>query len=151
MTQIYCKTDLAVLLAAVADAKGVLRFPTTEGAALPGLYVDVAPLIPIYEQLKRGASSALGLDVSRNLRIWDEFADEVPLVDGRVATLYVGLLEGMTTDVAARWPVMPDLLRRMDKNRSRLPVLRAWQILQGGLKLDTKAVEAGEVAKYFDD
>lgn len=151
MATTYCKTDNAILLVAVPDDRGVLHFPLSKDAPLPGLHLAVKALLPIFDQLTTLASTTLGQDVARKLHIWDEFADELTLPDGTLATLYVATLSEVPTASAEAWPVMPTILRSMEKNRGRLPYLRAWQILQGGLKLNTKAVDPAEVAKYFDD
>jgi hypothetical protein len=147
---INCKTDHALLLLAIPDARGVLHFPSTADAPLPGLHLEVKPLLPIQAQLTAAATAAVGRDVALDLHLWDELADEMTLPNGTKTTMYVASLKGEAAD-ADRWPVMPAILRAMDKNRGRLPYLRAWQVLQGGLKLNTKAVEASELLKHFPE
>ena len=146
-----CKTPRAILLCAVKDAAGVLRFPEGGPGGQPGLALDVEPLAPINEQLLRGASAALGKDVALRLAVSQEFADEMTSADVVAATLYVGTLDPAAGIVAEKtWATMPDILRRL-QGRARIPYMRAWQVLTGGLQLNTKAVDAAEVAKYFDD
>lgn len=151
MTPIYCKTDHAVLLLAVRDERGVLRFPSSQGATIPGLHMPVRPLMPIQAQLTAAASDCVERDVALHFRLCDEFADEIRLPDGREATLYVANLEEPRVTAPSSWPVMPDILRSLPRDKSRVPYLRAWQILQGGLQLNTIAVDAEEVKKHFDD
>ena len=147
-----CKTPSAVLLVAVRDSLGVLRVPGGAGA-FPGLTVAVAPLMPILPQLTDAASAFFGKDVARRLDIVQDYADELLETPGGepVATLYVATLAPEAEVLAqAEWPSMPDILRRL-KGKSRIPYLRAWQVLAGGLHLNTKAVDAAELAKHFDD
>ena len=151
MPTIYCKCDHAILLAAVPDSRGVLRFPSNTQSLQPGLHVAVRALIPIYDQLTQAVSALIGQDVARQLHIWDDFADELTLLGGNAAIMYVASLNGVTPEMAETWPVMPAILRALPKNRGRLPYLRAWQVLQGGLQLNTKAIEAADLAKHFDD
>ena len=155
--QVYCKTPIAVLLLGVKDAKGVMRFPSGPGtneARTSGLRIDVQPLLPINEQLVAAASTALATPLALALDVVQEFADEMQLPDGQAATVYLATVnETRAPDVQAQsgWASMPDILRGMDKDRRRLPYLRAWQILTGGLTLNTKALEASEVLKALED
>ena len=157
MLQLFCKTPVAVLLLGVKDAKGVMRFPSGPGegeARTSGLRIDVRPLVPINEQLMAAASTALATPLALALDVVQEFADELTLPDGQAATVYLATVnETRAPQVQARseWASMPDILRGMDKDRRRLPYLRAWQILTGGLTLNTKAVEASELRKSLDD
>jgi len=144
-----CKTDFAVLLCAVADAKGVLRFPiTTPDTDTPGLDLVVAPLVPINELLMKAAAAVLGEGVGRHLEINQEYADEIAVTGGPNVTLYLARLAPAAGFVAtAEWPTMPELLRAL-QGRKRLPYLRAWQVLAGGLTLDTKAVETDKLPVF---
>jgi hypothetical protein len=152
MTHMTCPTPKAVLLCAIADAAGVLRCPNGE-AFPPGLALDVAPLLPINPQLVELAAKFLNLSASAHLHIEQQFADPVELVSGAEPdhTLYLASLSPAAGVIASRaWPTLPDILRSLN-GRTRIPYLRAWQVLAGGLQLNTKAVDAAEVAKYFDD
>ncbi|TWW12171.1 hypothetical protein E3A20_03230 [Planctomyces bekefii] len=151
MTNIYCKTDRAILILGVPDDRGVLFFPSNRADELPGLHLDVKPLLPIFDQLTGLASAVLKQDVARSLHLFDEFADEIAINDSDKGTVFVGTLSQVTKPEGGPWAVMPAILRALPKTRVRLPYLRAWQILQGGLKLNTKAVDPAELAKYFDD
>jgi hypothetical protein len=144
-----CPTDVAVLLAAVPDANGVLRLPTSGDATAPGLHVRVQPLAPIAAQLVEAAAAAIDLGPAAGmaLSLVDGFADPVTLANGEAATLYVGRVSPGAATAPASWPSVPDLLRAMAKNRSRVPYLRAWQVLAGGLDDSVKALDAAEVAK----
>lgn len=145
-----CPTEHFVLLCAVEDADGVLRFPEG-GATPPGWRAPATALTPINPQLFAAAAAQLERDVAPWLAIEQQFADPITDDDGVVrTTLYVGRLDRASGIVAsAAWPVMPQILRRLG-GRARIPYLRAWQVLAGGLYLETKAVDAAEVAKYFD-
>jgi hypothetical protein len=95
----------------------------------------------------------LKLDVARHLDIVQDYADAIttPAPDAVQATLYVATLASAAGCVAdPGWPSLPDILRAQ-KGRDRIPYLRAWQVLAGGLHLETKAIDAAELAKHFDD
>ncbi|MBM4250725.1 MAG: hypothetical protein FJ146_02010 [Deltaproteobacteria bacterium] len=152
MMQLTCSTTKAVLLCAVEDGSAVLRCPVTHSCP-PGLVVDVQPIIPINVQLIELAETFLGASVARYLDIEQAFADPVVAMktDDPEFTLYLARLSRDSGIVApAGWPTMPQILRSLS-GRMRVPYLRAWQILAGGLQLNTKAVDAAEVAKYFED
>jgi hypothetical protein len=160
MLQLICKTPLAIFLVGVADERGVLRFPTAGDAEAPGLRIPVRALVPINEQLVAAASAALGAAVGPALDIVQDFADEMELADGAGCTVYVARLNAarlapssqtVIAEAANGWPSFPELLRGMSKTRRRLPFLRAWQVLSGGLELTTKAVDMDEVRRHFDD
>ena len=146
-----CPTPYAVLVCAVADAQGVLRIPVVADAGeTPGLRFAVQGLKPINIQLAEAAAQFFGREVGLHLNIEQEYADEVSTAAGAV-TLYLARLAPQAGIVASEsWLSIPALLRQLS-GRARIPYLRAWQVLAGGLKLTTKAVEAGEALKYFDD
>ena len=147
---IHCATPRAHLLLAVPDAAAVLRFPGGH-APTPGIEVAVQALTPIGPQLVDAAVAALGAGIpALGVLVEQEFADALATASG-AATLYVATLRLGSAFVAPNhWPTMPEILRRL-KGRERIPFMRAWQVLAGGLHLNTKAVDAAEVARYFDD
>jgi NADPH-dependent 2,4-dienoyl-CoA reductase/sulfur reductase-like enzyme len=113
----------------------------------------VRPVIPINVQLAELAESFFEAAVARHLGIEQEFADPVVATKGDSAefTLYLARLHPDAAIVAPpSWPTIPQILRGLS-GLMRVPYLRAWQILAGGLQLNTKAVDAAEVAKYFKD
>ncbi len=146
-----CQTDFAVLLCAVPDERGVLHFPSNDSTLLPGLNFTVAGLTPINEQLIKEAEGFFGKRLGNSLQITQEFADPVPRPDGVMATLYLATVAQGSVTFDPSWRSLPEILRGLPKNKGRVPFLRAWQILSGGLQLDTKAVDMAEVAKHFDD
>jgi hypothetical protein len=148
MQRLYCPTETAILLVGIPDANGVLKFPVAGDP--PGLHVAARPLISIDQQLVAAASEALGKDIALHLSLEQEFADDVALPDGKTATLYVGTV-AKTAGIQApgSYQSMPDILRAMAKTRGRLPYLRAWQVLTGGLTMTTKALDLDEVKKHF--
>lgn len=152
MMQLTCPTTNAILLCAVNDASSVLRCPVVHSVP-PGLVTEVRPVIPINVQLAELAESFFGAAVARHLGIEQEFADPVVATKDESAefTLYLARLHPDAAIVAPNsWPTIPQILRGLS-GRMRVPYLRAWQILAGGLQLNTKAVDAAEVAKYFED
>ena len=150
MVMLRCQTNQALLLVALADAEGVLRFPSDfSHETFYGLHVSIKPLLPVAAQILEAASHALGFDVSRTLDLCQEFADEIPLSHEMKATVFVGLVTHPEFKAPAQWLCLPDILRSMPRDRRRLPYLRALQILTGALSLNTKAVDLDEVAKHL--
>lgn len=150
-----CPTEKAILLCATPDAGGVLRFPSIrfDGGSrrLPGIVFAPERLVPINPQLLAAAQRVFGRDVSLDLQVEQAYGDQMVTAAGEEATLYVATFRLGTNIVAEKtWQSMPDILRS-EKGRGRIPFLRAWQVLSGGLHLTTKAVDAEDVAKYFDD
>jgi hypothetical protein len=141
---IYCKTKYAVLLAGIPDEKGVLRFPNN-GQAYPGICFEPQPLIPISEQLIKAATNHLKQDKPVAIEINHKYSDQV---DGEYS-IYLATLDSKTFSGDSEWQSMPELLRGMDRSRKRLPFLRAWQVLSGGLELDTTAVENADLSEYL--
>lgn len=151
MLHVFCRTPSAVLLLGVKDDRGVLRFPFSANGVVPGLCFEVLPLAPIGEQLVRAASEALSAPVGLSLTIQQEFADVMTLPNGSEATVYLATISAPHARAHPNWPSMPEMLRGMDKDRRRLPYLRAWQVLTGGLQLNTKVVDMDEVQRYLDE
>ena len=153
--QIECPTDIAVLLLAVRDERGLLRFPDEGSAARPGLTLTVKPLLAIAEQLAGLASKALSAPTYVRIDIIPEFSDSLPGV-GELkedATLYIAAASAYQASPAqtAAWPTLPDLLRRMPKDRNRLAYMRAFQVLSGSLTQDIKAYEFNDKGEIKRD
>lgn len=152
MKMLRCRTDSAILLVAVADAAGVLRFPSDfTSESMHGLHLAVQPLLPIGPQLVAVASRVLESDVSTSLDICQDFADEVFINGATQTTVFVGRVTRSDLIAPQGWLSFPDILRSMVRDRRRLPYLRAWQVLTGALSLNTKAVDVAEVAKHLLD
>jgi hypothetical protein len=146
-----CPTPYAVLVCAVADASGVLRIAVDAASGeTPGLRFAVVPLIPINIQLAGAAAAFFGTEVGRHLNIEQDYADAISRHDGDT-TLYLSRLDPAAGIVAsAEWLSIPALLRQLT-GRARIPYLRAWQVLAGGLTLATKAVDAAAALKHLTD
>jgi hypothetical protein len=158
VTRLYCPTTQALLLLGVrAGEPAILRAPDAL-ASPPGRLFTPRPLIPIDEQLAALALEIAGPAARSTLTIEQEYTDLIPiradLPAGHpeaAATLYLATCELPAIPAGAVWPSFPELLRAMPKDRARLPYLRAFQVLSGGLHLNTKAIEASELAKYFPE
>jgi hypothetical protein len=44
---------------------------------------------------------------------------------------------------------VPELLRRLPANRQRLPYLKAWQILMGGLEQSSKVISVEDALRHL--
>lgn len=149
---VHCSTDQAVLLAAVACPDGLLRFPNDE-IPWPGLGVNVKPLVGINEQLLDRAKEVFGPALASQLSIWQDYSDMIRVKDEDLATLYVAILRPSPDQLESlpwqTWRTLPDLIRSLPKDRTRLAYLKAWQVLTGALEETTKALDVDEVARYL--
>mgnify|MGYP006275407303 CR=1 FL=1 len=162
---VHCKTDRAVVLVPMDGGNGVWMFPS-DASPWPGLHLQVAPLSPIVPQIADMVRECLGFDMERSgYEVCQEFADIVMLDQneaqetrehsGDSITLYA--LQTRELVPASQIPgnpgrplrlgTLPDWIGRLPRTRQRLAWLRAWQIYQGILTQNVKAVEAAEVLK----
>ena len=127
-----------------------MRFPTIS-PALPGIPIDVRMNMPINEQLAYCASEYLGHGalLASHIDVAQDFVEIFPGEDGSSMSLYVASLHFRHGISDLSWPTMPQLLRTMPSNRTRLPYLKAWQLLLGGMSGDTKVVEVEDMLKLF--
>jgi hypothetical protein len=144
---IKSSTSKVILLAVAPDEKGVLR-AADDGLELPGLHFNVDVALPIGPQLQELFATQVELPGAERLDLDQEFAARLP-DDGGDMTLYLGRVE-LKEAASEAWATIPALLRRMHADRRRLPFLRAWQMLSGGLKMDSKAIESGDLRKLLD-
>ena len=129
-----------VLLVCFAGADNILRFPS-ESREFPGLHLTVAPETPLEEQVRKHIEARCSIQLSPNgWNLDPQFAEELDCKGSpvllRLVTLpsYAGTLpSGLCT--------FPQLLKSMNKDRSRLPYLKAWQYLAGAHLGELQAVE----------
>ena len=147
--QVFCKTEIAIVLVGVADEKGFLRFPSS-APETPGIMLNVRPRTSINELILAKIGDFLGSQFSaQGIDIDQEYHDSVFLSDGREATLYLAHINQHPELVSNDWSTLPELLRGMPQNRNRLPYLRAWQVLSGARDSKTYAIEAADALKYL--
>ena len=148
---IRCLTEHAILLLGVFDDKQVMRFPD-EGKTHGGLLLNVDINLPIDPQLLDRAKAHVDTDFdARHVTIYQEFDEVIDLPDTGSATVYLGQVASEGLTAGNDWASFPELIRRLPKDRSRLPYLKAWQVLTGGLKLDTRAIENADLGKLFSE
>ena len=136
-----------MLLLAVRDEKGVMLVPSP-GKVTPGIVFNVKGGTPIHDQLMAVAEPYVGAHAK--LDVNQSFADEFTLPDNRMATLYVATSGGTgPISEATSWTSIPGLLRAMPSDRSRLPFMRAWQVLSGGLSVNVKAIAGDDADKLL--
>ena len=144
---IYSKTKRALLLLGVPSERGVLSFPSTvppkEGPH-PGLLLDCDLQLPINPQLIDAAELYLqeeGLGIK--MHIWQDYSDHLLLASGEKVTVYIARLDRTIEDASSQGVMrtMPEWIRGLPKDRSRLLYVRALQVLSGGLTQETKVVE----------
>lgn len=149
---VQCSTDEAVLLVAVNCPDGLLRFPN-DASPWPGLSLKVQPLLGINEQLIRRSQAELGPDLTAKLNIWQDYSDMIREGNEDRATLYVAIVRPDSQELENKpwkdWRTLPDLIRSLPKDRTRLAYLKAWQVLTGALEESTKALDVDEVARYL--
>jgi len=142
---VFCKTDFAVVLLGIPDERGVFRFPNN-GKQWPGIVFKPTPRLAINDQIVAAIAGFLKMDKIPSLELNPKYADQTK--DG--CTVYLATATSDDFKGDENWQSLPELLRGMDRNKKRLPFLRAWQVLTGSLELDTKAVENADLNKYLD-
>ncbi|MFK7872914.1 MAG: hypothetical protein AB8C84_07035 [Oligoflexales bacterium] len=132
----FCKTQSAVLLLGV-EIEGVLRFPSAPVIRRAGR----TPVVELFvEYAKTTINSELrGIDI----HYWHQFSETVMLY-GEEQTLCVARILPEQKNICQDWVTMPNLIRSLPKDRSRLPWLKAWQVYAGGYDQECRAVEADE-------
>ena len=143
---VHCKTPEARLLIAVSDKKGVFRFPVNADQIVPGLKIAVELGAPIGPQLVEVAEQyfkqqGLGL----NVNIEQSYLETIETDVGAV-TVYAGSLD-KNSDFKApdEWPTLPELLRKMPKDKNRMAYLKALQVFSGAHTEKIKAVESKDL------
>jgi hypothetical protein len=131
---LYCSTPFAQLLLALGGSDLPLRFPFASHE-LPGVSLEVKPRESIYLQLLAAVQrQVVGIGNGFSLDIVTGFS--APIVGApQETTLYLArsndplLLAYFAS--AAHCLTMPELLRRMPKDKKRVAYLLAWQTLLG--------------------
>ena len=143
---IYCPTEHAILLLGFPDHQGVLSFPT-QNTVIPGILLPVKPLTPINDQIISFVFNHWDQATGKNLHLWQNFSSSISLGEKKEATLYVGRVDetfSATRDKQGSsfsWSTLPQILKALPKDKSRLPYIKAFQVLTGALTLTTRAVD----------
>ncbi|MBI2602247.1 MAG: hypothetical protein HYW48_04255 [Deltaproteobacteria bacterium] len=130
---IYCPTEKVILLVGFRADKGLLVFPS-QNDRFPGILFDNVAGHFINDMI-RDRVEALTEGGQRGLRlnIEQEFAERMSLPDGQEATLYLGVVGEFAGSLSPDWKTLPELIRKMPKDKKRIAYIKAWQILSGGL------------------
>ena len=134
----YPNSEQAVLLVALKHDQQIRVFDADGDGALPGLGLKLQPRVPVVDQLREALQRKAPQLVEQAFDLLP-FCETLSAEDGDQVALY--LVEVSVSAWPANASTMPDLLRRMPKNRNRLGYLKAWQYLSGDHKLTTRAVE----------
>lgn len=154
---VYCQTPKAVVMATVTGTDGIVRI-FTENSIQPGVIFEPKPLLPIVEQITSLLRTHDEFQAdSLQFQVRSNYSDELTLNDGTAATLYIATaaapeksLTGMNGGPESLWRPIPEILRAMPQNRSRLVYLRAWQVLLGALEEGVKAVDLDEAMRHLN-
>ena len=128
-TECIESVDKMLVLIACKDAGGLFRFPGSY-LGLAGVLITKNASVSFQNQLDYALTCAigehkLGSKITIEHAIW-------PLLeiscDQKILLLLGRISEG---DFIApiSWPTLPDILKRMEKNRLRIPYLKALQLL----------------------
>lgn len=139
--QIHASTDVVIFLVGILDQENVYKFPT-KNVFNPGIVFRVDRSIFLNEQIICETEKHTGLEgLGLHLDIEQDFSAEVFLPNGQLATLYVGVVRDFKRKSDRSWLALPEILRRMPKNKNRSAYLKAWQVLMGGLTQEVRALE----------
>lgn len=128
----HCPTVEARVVVALKCNDGIVRMHVdAEGEA--GFAFTPKPLLAIAPQISEVLAAKwpqLQFDLKHN------YSDSYPTKDGNLATMYLVMVRENHDPghLSGRWQAIPELLRRMNADRGRLPVLRVWQVILGGLE-----------------
>lgn len=137
---VYCSTPKVIVLVGFFNPEKILVFPS-QNVSFPGLHFENKALVPIHDQILAYVEQhcALG-DLRRKFELDASFAETLKVGDEE-ATLYFGLIRNIEELLPRYLHTLPVLIRGMNKDRSRLPYLKAWQSLTGSREQDIRAVE----------
>jgi len=141
--QVYCPTEKVIVLVGFLNSDGVLVF-ASQNVSFPGLHFENKALVPIYDQIlayieQYCVLSDLKFDLDAS------FAETVKMGNSDEATLYFGLVNKFEGLLPRYLHTLPSLIRGMNKDRSRLPYLKAWQSMTGSREQNIRAVETNSI------
>jgi hypothetical protein len=137
---IYSPTDKVIVLVGFLNEKKILVFPS-QSVVLPGLHFVSKARTPIYDQILETIERHCMLSDMRQHFELDPLFAETLNKDGEDATLYLGLIKNFEQDLPRYLQPLPILLRGMNKDRLRLPYIKALQVLTGSREQDIRVVE----------
>lgn len=136
-----CKTPYALLLLGCESDIGPMRFPCDPSDGY-GLQIEVEAARSINEQLIERTVNFFKLEsIRRHVHLHQDYSCEATLPDGKLVTVYVATISGRHRLAKDEWSTMPELLKKMPKDRNRLAYLKAWQVISGVAQELIKAVE----------
>jgi hypothetical protein len=137
---VYCSTPKVIVLLGFFNPEKVLVFPS-QNVQFPGLHFENKALVPIHDQILIYIENYFSLPSSRaQFELDPSFAEPVRM-ENEDATLYLGIIKEPGDNLPRYLQTLPILIRGMNRDRSRLPYLKAWQALTGAREQDIRAVE----------
>lgn len=127
----YCKTKSAVILLAAPNENGVYLFRTGENEDFPGLHFEPKPLLGVHAQIVEKIKTVIPEDkVRAQITICHQFFETLEGYDQDSISLYLAKIE-LGLEVEQDWQPLPNLIRKMPKNKNRIKYLQAMQWLAG--------------------
>ena len=145
---IFCTSAEAIVLLAGEQGDGPLRF-YSEGGALPGVSLTVQQRVPIHEQIVSQVKSIFGHVTAQHIDIDQRFVELIKASPEREVSLYIGRIKGIDPNTVNKWSTMPELLRSMGRDRSRIAYTKAWQVYCGVLSENVSVIETDNLEKYI--
>ena len=149
--------DKLLVLVACKDCRGLYRFPGN-CSGLPGLLIAKGDTIP-YSALAIHGNDPLGklicqLDIilqstlneaglGPKVKLEHVILPPIELSESHMALLVLGRLSPEEFIAPESWPTLPEILKKMQRNKMRSPYLKAFQLLSGALEQEVDAYEFG--------
>ena len=143
LNKINITTPNITLLLACDGPKGLFHFPNDEDP-FPGINMSISHGLTWHDTMRDVGSEFLGKP-ELNSKILPIMVMEPEIEKGNDgSTLVLARIHKEEFLAPDLWPTLPALLHGMPKNKTRVPYLKAFQVLAGGLSQETQAVEMDE-------
>lgn len=139
---ILAKAPTITILLPIADGKGVLRFPHSQGPYY-GIFQVIDSSKTLSDQAIELARNFLGQGEPELRAITP--VDPVLKSEGQVSSVLF-LLKPMTTDLVAdeKWPTMAEILRSLPPGKTRLSYMKALQVFAGASEAEVSVLEVDD-------
>ena len=135
---IEIKTKHIIALCATKDSHDQIKI-LDEGGKFGGVHIKVEHSLVAHQQIQDELAKRTGAKANQVILV--ESLTPTISYEKNENTLVLVIIPPLAGISSENWALLPDIIKRLPADKSRVPYIKALQILAGGLETDSTAVQ----------